>query len=379
MGLGVNDAVYAMSVFGSDLIIGGKFTIAGFLPCNKVARYTINNIYYPLANGIDSGTVYALQVHNGIVYVGGDFTSIGSINVYYLASWDGTNWNSIGNGTNGAVLSLGEYGSNLIAGGKFTIAGSTPSNYISSWNGSSWSALGTGMSGGSPTQVEALSVWSNLLIAGGVFVTAGGTTVNNVASYGNIPGIPTLISPCSITTDTVAPLLDWSDVNFATSYGVQVSDNPNFTDTILRAANLPISQYQIGTGALLYNTTYFWRANATNGLGSSSWSLICYFTTPNPTGINKYPEVPKEFYLFQNYPNPFNPKTVIKYQLPKSGYISLDIFNIEGKEIEKLFYNRQETGTYEIEFNGSNIPSGVYFYKISLNDFTQTKKMILIK
>jgi hypothetical protein len=91
------------------------------------------------------------------------------------------------------------------------------------------------------------------------------------------------------------------------------------------------------------------------------------------------PQVPATFYLYQNYPDPFNPTTTIQFDLPKSSYVSLKIFNILGEEIATLVNERREPGRYSADFDASRYPSGLYFYRIVAKDFTQTKKMLLIK
>jgi hypothetical protein len=90
-------------------------------------------------------------------------------------------------------------------------------------------------------------------------------------------------------------------------------------------------------------------------------------------------EMPTEFLLSQNYPNPFNPNTVIGYQLPISGDVTLKIFDILGNEIAILINDYKLAGKYEIEFNAASLPSGVYFYRIQADSFVELKKMILIK
>lgn len=89
--------------------------------------------------------------------------------------------------------------------------------------------------------------------------------------------------------------------------------------------------------------------------------------------------LPNHFSLSQNYPNPFNPTTIINYQLSASSNVSLKIYDITGKEISVLVNQKQTSGYYNVKFDGSNFPSGVYFYKITAEDFSETKKMILIK
>lgn len=88
--------------------------------------------------------------------------------------------------------------------------------------------------------------------------------------------------------------------------------------------------------------------------------------------------LPKVYALHQNYPNPFNPITTIKFDLPRNGNMSLKVYDILGKEVYSLFENK-EAGYYTVSFNGSNLASGVYFYRIEAGDFVQTKRMMLIK
>ena len=89
--------------------------------------------------------------------------------------------------------------------------------------------------------------------------------------------------------------------------------------------------------------------------------------------------VSNSFYLSQNYPNPFNPKTTIKYTIPKTGLVTLKIYDVLGKEIMTLVNETIAAGNYEVEFNGSNLSSGVYFYRIESGEFISIKKMILIR
>jgi hypothetical protein len=88
---------------------------------------------------------------------------------------------------------------------------------------------------------------------------------------------------------------------------------------------------------------------------------------------------PLTFYLSQNFPNPFNPSTEINYQLPVSGNVTLKIFNILGSEVITLVNEEKSAGSYVVNFNASNIPSGVYFYRLKSGRFIETKKMILLK
>ena len=89
--------------------------------------------------------------------------------------------------------------------------------------------------------------------------------------------------------------------------------------------------------------------------------------------------VVKDFQLFQNYPNPFNPNTRISYRLNKNSKVLLQIFDTLGNEITTLVNESQNEGEHESEFTGNNLSSGVYFYKLTVNETSQTRSMILVK
>jgi hypothetical protein len=89
--------------------------------------------------------------------------------------------------------------------------------------------------------------------------------------------------------------------------------------------------------------------------------------------------IPSQIELKQNYPNPFNPMTNIRYGLPKNSFVKLTVYNALGREIETLVNEKQSAGTYETAFDASRYPSGVYFYRLTTDGFSETRKMLLIK
>lgn len=89
--------------------------------------------------------------------------------------------------------------------------------------------------------------------------------------------------------------------------------------------------------------------------------------------------IPGRMILFQNYPNPFNPVTAIKYSLPERSNVTIKIFDALGREIETLVNEEKQAGTYEILWNSENLPSGIYFYRMSAGNYTETKKMVLLR
>jgi len=101
-------------------------------------------------------------------------------------------------------------------------------------------------------------------------------------------------------------------------------------------------------------------------------------------------DAPSIFSLEQNYPNPFNPTTKIKYEIPLSppllkgeseagGFVTLKVYDVLGNEVATLVNEEKPSGTYEVEFGGTNLPSGIYFYQLKTGSFSETKKMVLLK
>lgn len=90
-------------------------------------------------------------------------------------------------------------------------------------------------------------------------------------------------------------------------------------------------------------------------------------------------ELPKEFKLYQNYPNPFNPETKISYDVPERGFVSIKIYDIIGREVKVLVNEIQLPGQYSVFYNLSELPSGVYYYRLECNRYSETKKMVLLK
>ncbi|MEP7146060.1 MAG: T9SS type A sorting domain-containing protein [bacterium] len=100
-----------------------------------------------------------------------------------------------------------------------------------------------------------------------------------------------------------------------------------------------------------------------------------YFNLTNEINIG----IPSDYELSQNYPNPFNPATHINFDLPLDGKVSIKLFDISGKEVATIVNEVKTAGYYSINFNASSLSSGVYFYSISANNFTATKKMMVVK
>ncbi|MEO8446454.1 MAG: T9SS type A sorting domain-containing protein [bacterium] len=125
---------------------------------------------------------------------------------------------------------------------------------------------------------------------------------------------------------------------------------------------------------IIYTTVLF------NGTTFATNKSVNYNSNSTPIGIqNISAEVPEGYLLSQNYPNPFNPVTNIEFRIAKQGHVYLKIYDMIGKEAAELVNGDLNAGTYNYDFDASGLTSGVYFYKIIAGDFTETRRMNLIK
>ena len=115
-----------------------------------------------------------------------------------------------------------------------------------------------------------------------------------------------------------------------------------------------------------------------NIAGIIEYNLANYkLNTPTDVAIEQKENV--TYRLFQNYPNPFNPSTKINYTVPKSGFVTIKVYDLLGREVTTLVNENKPVGNYNVEFNAGKLVSGVYFYRMNAGDFVQTKKLILLK
>jgi hypothetical protein len=98
-----------------------------------------------------------------------------------------------------------------------------------------------------------------------------------------------------------------------------------------------------------------------------------------PVGVEDETTLPTEFALEQNYPNPFNPSTTFRYSIPTQSKVIIKVYDVLGNEIETLMDEEKSVGTYELTWNATSLPSGVYFYQLKSGEFISTKKMLLLK
>jgi hypothetical protein len=195
----------------------------------------------------------------------------------------------------------------------------------------------------------------------------------------SIPSVPVLILPPKNAINQLQNVtLLWDSNAYVNSFRVQIAKDSTFftTEFDTSVVNTPL---QIRSNILELGMKYFWRVNATNILGTSEWSTVSNFTI-RTTGIKQISsEIPSEYKLLNNYPNPFNPATKIRFQLPKTSFVEIKVYDITGRNIASLISRTAKAGIYESVFDASALPSGIYFVKMQAGEYTGIKKIVLVK
>jgi photosystem II stability/assembly factor-like uncharacterized protein len=312
-----------------------------YLSTNDGASWT-----KPANANFQTGYVSSIKNIGNNIFAGIKFTK-----GVQLSTDNGASWTPVNNGlTNLNINALEVNGSNFFAA---TAGGGV---YLSSDNGASWAAVNNGLMNLNTTSLIRLN--NNIFTGtqgGGIFVSTNtGTSwvpVNNNISNLNIL---TLYSNGS----AIFAGAQSGDVYTSTNSG---------QDWILRREGMSginiLNLGGINNYIIAGTTTGIWRRSLTELTGVQS----------------TVSELPDKFQLYQNYPNPFNPSTNIRYQITNNGNVSLKIYDIGGKEIKTLVNKFQNPGIYEVRFTGTQLSSGVYYYRLQAGAFTETKKMVIIK
>ena len=146
--------------------------------------------------------------------------------------------------------------------------------------------------------------------------------------------------------------MEWNEVGFVPGFGTTTEPKSySFTDE-----NLSAGKYQ-------------YRLKQIDFDGSFEYSNI----------VEVEVMVTKDYSLSQNYPNPFNPATLISFSIPNDEFVSLRIYDVLGREVAQIINERRSAGTYQVEFNGTALNSGVYYYTLTAGSYTETKKMMMVK
>ena len=178
------------------------------------------------------------------------------------------------------------------------------------------------------------------------------------------------------TPQTSGTTYNLTDVSFI---GANTGTSVGLVDTILRTINggTNWTAQTSSTTNYLYGVSF---TDAYNGTVVGAYGTILRTTNGGVPFVNQISnKIPEEFSLYQNYPNPFNPITKIRFDLRQSSNTKLMVYNMLGKEIAIPVNEKLSVGSYEVDWNGSDYPSGVYFYKLTTDEFSDVKKMVLLK
>jgi surface protein len=206
-------------------------------------------------------------------------------------------------------------------------------------------------------------------------------TLEYKPNWGTCIGLPNqllLLAPENSSVNVSrTPQLSWKPDTISTKYQLQLFEGINLTvvDTLIS------DTLYTNASSLTGNIVYSWRVrgineNLTNRVGE--WSEVWSFTTGVDTSIDTE-EVPTQFVLNQNYPNPFNPTTQIQFSLPVSTVVRLEVFSVLGQRTVTLLNEHLPVGEHTVPFDGRSLSSGVYIYRLTTPEYTQSRLMNLIK
>jgi photosystem II stability/assembly factor-like uncharacterized protein len=339
-----------------------------------------------IPGGLDQKSIFALATSHNNIFAGACLSG-----GMYITTNYGENWTAINNGlTDFVILSLVTKGNNIFAGTSTGV-------FLSTNNGGNWATVNNGIT----------SNYFYAMAAGKKYVFAGSNNVPGGIFRSSNNGQSWSLIDSGLTNPFIRSILvDGTNIYAGTYDGVFFSSNNGDIWSSIGLKNLTVyslikycSYIIAGTkeGVSIYNKCSDNWLNINQGFVLTPWVYSLLLTNNhllagtvfqslwrhslwNIIGINNILEnSPATFSLKQNYPNPFNPSTKIHYDLPTKSFVKLEVFDALGREIESLVNGFQNAGTYETIFNASQYPSGVYFYRLTTDNFSETKKMLFIK
>lgn len=278
-----------------------------------------------------------------VVSSNGSYVYCGGVSALYVSSNNGINWSVSLPGTSSALLVKDNY----------IFSADAASLNISSNNGLNWYT----------SSVNSKAVYSFATNGTNIFA---GTNSGLYISYNNGTNW-SLISPSNHWILSV--LAFDSNIIYGDFWG----------NGIYKSTNLGLNWVQRNEGfntnpsiEVLLNSNGYIFAGGSSGLYRRSIQNVLNIKS-------NFENITNNFSLYQNYPNPFNPTTNIKFKVASYKVVKLVVRDLLGREVQTLINEKLKPGEYEVTFNGSNLPSGVYFYKLQSGDFTETKKMLRVK
>lgn len=379
--------VRALAVSGNTVYAGGNFSGIGGQPRSNIAALDattgLATDWNPSASGGFTGGVFALVANGGLVYAAGDFTSIGGQARGYLAALDAlsgaaTDWNP---NANDIVNALALDGQTLYAGGWFSSIGGQARSSIAALDvvdGSTttWDPGGDGV-------VNALAVHGRGVYAGGVFRTMGGQSRNCLAALDATTGLATAWNP------------DPSDVfDGQRVIALAMQDSTLFVggrfDRIGGADRVNLAGIDIATGsATAWNPDpdgYVWSLLAQGGdlHAGGGFTRLGVAPTSGLVGFSLEPGPPPpgggSVALAPIVPNPVQTDARIRFVLPSSATVSLEVFDLQGRRVALLLNGAlREAGTHDIELRTAGWPPGFYFCRLRAGSVAVSRKLLLVK
>lgn len=351
----------------------------------KTSDFGIN--WTASSSGISNNNLSCI-ISSGVNLFAGSQTGI------FTSADNGLNWTSANNGlTSADVTSITSSGASIYAG---TSSGGV---FFSGNNGSSWTPVNNGLLS---LNIKTLYSQSNILIAG---TSSGGIfrSTNNGSSWSSInSNLPNLNIRSVLQSGSIIYAGTASGLYVSANNGSSWSSSTNGLPAGIAVLSLAVQGNDVfaGTSAGLFLSTNNGQSWMDKNQGYTSVAAVNSILISNGylfTGtdnsvwrrsfdesvpvLNNSVSIVKGYGLSQNYPNPFNPTTKIKFQLPDgySGNVKLTVYNSLGMEVQTLTDKNFHAGVYEVTFNAASLASGIYFYKLAAGNYSEVKKMCLVK
>ena len=323
---------------------------------------TDSTILVGTTNGISRSTDYGsswISVDSGLtskyinsLFVDSNFVFAGTNGGIFRTADAGTIWSSVNDGLANTSVNC------LAAVDQYLFAGTKNGIFVSSDDGGNWRESDSGLANKS---VNSIAVSGASLIAGtesGMYLS-----IDRGASWSKID------SGISSTTSVYSFVVSDSNIFAGTQNGVFLSTNGGISWTDANSGLTDTTVYSI----VICGKTVFAAMH-----GRAIWSRPA-----SEMGVTSVKSLihnkPYTTVLDQNYPNPFNPSTNIRYQLRANSFVVLKVYDVLGRLVKTLVDESQNAGSHSVIFNGSSIPSGVYFYKLEAGTYHDTKKLLLLK
>lgn len=385
----LNGPVRAIAVDAAGgLYVGGEFTRAGELDVNGLA-YWDGARWSAVGNGMGGATpyVYALAISNGSLYVGGAFSMAGTHRTNRVARWDMTakRWEPMGGGVSGSshftyVAAIVARGSDVYVGGVFPAVGAIKSENIAWWDGSGWRDLG----GGVNNSVYTLAIdRSGDLLIGGDFRASADQGIKYMARWDGarlspFPGVfrgpVTMIAANDQDVFVSGSFVYLSEVQ---TEGLARWDGSAWRN-VGRGPSMDYAEGKIyamaAAGEDLYVGGDFTLAGGRPSFNFAHWVRSAASSAPaEPVRAHA-----REAIAQQYHPNPTEGGTTLSFSIPRRGHTTIAIFNSRGEHVETLASGTLDAGPHTLRWEPGDLPSGIYFSRITCSGITSTSKVIVV-